>query len=353
MGDGREREAGVIPPWPRIGSYEVIAELGAGGMGEVYRPATRGCIARWRSKSSRLRSRATRFMSSFRREARAVALLTHPNIVTIHSVEEANGVHLLTMELIEGRPLDRELPASGCSLAQLLEQAIALDPGFAPAHADLAGCVVHFTEQGRKPRHEAMPIAREYASRAIALDPTSPDGHHWLARDVAEYDYDWPLALRHHERATASGRLSPSARASLAQFVLVPLGRLEEAEREAEAAVAADPLGMLPRIHLGNVVLTYTAMGRRKDAIKVFEEAQPSRARETLTRPDTPECAVTRAVSYACCHIVCEQFAQAEHLLQAVADRSPWAPLMTTLNQRFWNNIPGRRVLDALGIPHS
>ena len=70
----------------------------------------------------------------FRREARAVAALTHPNVVTIHTVEEAEGIHFLTMELIEGRSLDSELPAAGYPPPQLLEIGMALADGLAAAH---------------------------------------------------------------------------------------------------------------------------------------------------------------------------------------------------------------------------
>jgi TolB-like protein/Tfp pilus assembly protein PilF len=118
-----------------VGPYRVVSKLGEGGMGEVYR-----------ARDSRLqREIALKILPAalaadpahverFRREARAVAALTHPNIVTIHSVEEADGVHFLTMELIEGRPLDRELPASGCPVPQLIEIGMALADGLAAAH---------------------------------------------------------------------------------------------------------------------------------------------------------------------------------------------------------------------------
>jgi serine/threonine protein kinase len=46
-------------------------------------------------------------LARFRREAKSLAQFDHPNIVTIHSVEESDGVHFLTMQLVEGEPLDR------------------------------------------------------------------------------------------------------------------------------------------------------------------------------------------------------------------------------------------------------
>ena len=55
-------------------------------------------------------------LARFQREARSVAALNHPHIVTIFSVEEADDFHFLTMELVEGQSLDRVIPASGLSV---------------------------------------------------------------------------------------------------------------------------------------------------------------------------------------------------------------------------------------------
>ena len=52
-------------------------------------------------------------LERFRREAQALAALDHPGIVTVHSVEESDGVHFLTMQLVEGQPLDRLIVDGG------------------------------------------------------------------------------------------------------------------------------------------------------------------------------------------------------------------------------------------------
>jgi Tol biopolymer transport system component len=70
----------------------------------------------------------------FEREARAVAALNHPNIVTVHSVEEADGVHFITMELVEGKTLAKMLPKNGFALSELLEIAIPLADAVSSAH---------------------------------------------------------------------------------------------------------------------------------------------------------------------------------------------------------------------------
>src|SRR5690349_6632880 len=70
----------------------------------------------------------------FEREALSVAALNHPNIVTIHSVEETDGVPFLTMELVEGTPLTSVIPPAGMPLRDLLPLAISICSALAAAH---------------------------------------------------------------------------------------------------------------------------------------------------------------------------------------------------------------------------
>ena len=86
--------------------YEITDHLGAGGMGEVYRAQDSKLHREVALKLVPEKLAADpRRLARFEREARAVAALNHPNIVTIYSIEEDQGVHFLTMELVEGRTL--------------------------------------------------------------------------------------------------------------------------------------------------------------------------------------------------------------------------------------------------------
>src|SRR5215212_3578577 len=91
----------------------------------------------------------------FEREAQAIAALNHPNIVTIHSVEEADGTPFLTMEMVEGKSLTDVIPRGGLPLAALLKFAIAISDAIAAAqqrgitHRDLKPANVMVTAEGR------------------------------------------------------------------------------------------------------------------------------------------------------------------------------------------------------------
>jgi TolB-like protein/tetratricopeptide (TPR) repeat protein len=140
----------------RLGPYEIIARIGAGGMGDVYRASDTKL-----GRSVAIKVLPPAFvddpgrLARFQREARMLASLNHPNIVTIHSFEEIDGVHFLTMELVEGQSLNRLIPKGGLPVDQILDLATAISEALAAAHEkdivhrDLKPANVMVTDQGR------------------------------------------------------------------------------------------------------------------------------------------------------------------------------------------------------------
>src|SRR6201993_2272912 len=105
-----------------LAHYRINSAIGAGGMGEVYR-ATDTKLAReiaLKVLPPGMAGDPDR-LARFQREARAVAALNHPNVVTVFSVEESDNVHFITMELIEGQPLDRLIAANGLPSDRIIE----------------------------------------------------------------------------------------------------------------------------------------------------------------------------------------------------------------------------------------
>ena len=139
-----------------LSHYRINGSIGAGGMGEVYR-ATDTNLGRdvaLKVLPPDMAGDADR-LARFQREARAVAALNHPNVVTIFSVEQSDNIQFITMELIEGQPLDRLIPANGLEVDRIVDIAGALAEALAAAHEkgivhrDLKPANVMVTHEGR------------------------------------------------------------------------------------------------------------------------------------------------------------------------------------------------------------
>lgn len=115
--------------------YRIIRALGRGGMGEVYAAEDTKLN---RTVALKVLPQITtddpERLARFQREAKAIAALNHPNVVTIYSVEEADGVPFLTMEIVEGKPLGAVIPPRGLTLAALLDLAVPLADAVSAAH---------------------------------------------------------------------------------------------------------------------------------------------------------------------------------------------------------------------------
>jgi len=118
-----------------LNHYKIVARLGRGGMGEVYaaEDAKLGRRVALKLLPAALAADAER-RARLEREARAVATLTHPNIVTVYSVEQAGDVHFITMELVEGKTLTEALRGAGLPLSKLLDYAVTLADAVTAAH---------------------------------------------------------------------------------------------------------------------------------------------------------------------------------------------------------------------------
>ncbi len=119
----------------RLGPYEIVSFLGAGGMGEVYRAKDTRLLREVAIKvlPAEIASDRER-LKRFEREARAASALNHPNIVTIHDIGSSDGVSYIAMELVEGDSLRKLLAGGALAVKKLLPIAAQIADGLARAH---------------------------------------------------------------------------------------------------------------------------------------------------------------------------------------------------------------------------
>jgi serine/threonine-protein kinase len=132
----------------------------------------------------------------------------------------------------------------------LFEEAIRMDPLYAPAHDGLAYCWYSEGFLGFIAPKEAMPKAKAAVRRAIELDDTLADAHATLGVILALYDWDWAGAEREMMRSIELNGASPGSRDVYAFYYLRPMGRIAEAVAEVQNALSMDPLSILFRVHL-------------------------------------------------------------------------------------------------------
>jgi eukaryotic-like serine/threonine-protein kinase len=122
-------------PGTKLGPYEIIEPLGQGGMGEVYRARDSRLQRQVAIKTLASGAMADRqFRERFDREARAVAALSHPNILAIHDVGSHEGIPYVAVELLEGETLRSRIGTSPLPLSTVLEYAVQIGRGMAAAH---------------------------------------------------------------------------------------------------------------------------------------------------------------------------------------------------------------------------
>src|SRR6202011_969607 len=112
----------------RLGPYEILSAIGAGGMGEVYkaRDSRLDRMVAIKILSAHLADRAE-LRERFEREARAIAALNHPNICAIYDIGEQDNQYFIVMEFLDGQTLPSE---------QVLDLGIQIADGLDAAHAE-------------------------------------------------------------------------------------------------------------------------------------------------------------------------------------------------------------------------
>jgi eukaryotic-like serine/threonine-protein kinase len=170
----------LLEPGAMLGPYEILAPIGAGGMGQVYR-----------ARDTRLnRTVAIKVLpeafahdpdrlARFQREAKLLAALNHPNIATIHGLEQANGTHYLVMELVAGETLADRVHREG---ALPIEEALPVARQIAEAleaahekgiiHRDLKPANVKVTPEG-KVKVLDFGLAKAFAGDGATEDPSN------------------------------------------------------------------------------------------------------------------------------------------------------------------------------------
>ncbi|HEY6064770.1 MAG TPA: protein kinase [Thermoanaerobaculia bacterium] len=120
----------------RLGPYEVLGPLGAGGMGEVYRARDERLARNVALKvlPAEISADAAR-LERFEKEARAASSLNHPSIVTIYDIGSSGSVSYIAMELVDGRTLRDLLVSGSIALRRLLTLSAQIADGLAKAHA--------------------------------------------------------------------------------------------------------------------------------------------------------------------------------------------------------------------------
>ena len=131
--DGAECDDALIGQ--TLNHYRFIEIIGKGGMGVVYKAED---LRLNRAVAIKVVPRESAYIDEYRkrfeREAKAIAALNHPNIVTVYSIEEAEGLNFITMELVEGKTLADLIPSRGFPLKKLLALAAPMADALNAAH---------------------------------------------------------------------------------------------------------------------------------------------------------------------------------------------------------------------------
>src|SRR6202162_4265019 len=125
----------ALSPGTHLGPYEILAPIGAGGMGEVYKARDKKLD---RDVAVKVLPQAVAAdpdtLARFEREAKAVAALSHPNILAIHDFGNQDGIAYDVTELLEGETLRGKLDSGPISQKQAVDYALQILKGLSAAH---------------------------------------------------------------------------------------------------------------------------------------------------------------------------------------------------------------------------
>jgi eukaryotic-like serine/threonine-protein kinase len=286
-----------LAPGTRLGPYELVAPLGAGGMGEVYRAKdTRlgrevavKVLPRHLSSNPEIRAR-------FEREAKTVSSLNHPHICTLHDVGREGEIDYLVMELIEGETLAARLTKGALPLAEVLkfgaQIADALDRAHRAGvmHRDLKPGNVMLTKSGAKlmdfglARATGLAAASELTSSPTMAGPLTAEGtilgtFQYMAPEQMEgQEADaradlWALGCVLYEMATGRRAFDGKSQASLIAAVMhtqpSPVSQVSSMSPPAldslvAACLAKDPADRIQSAHDVKLQLSWIAEGGSK-----------------------------------------------------------------------------------------
>src|ERR1700693_6302752 len=125
----------VLNSGAKLGPYEIVAPLGAGGMGEGYRPRETRLARNVASKVLPVHlADRPELRERFQREARTIASLNHPHICPLHDIGQQDGTDFLVMEYLEGETLAQRLVKGALPIQQVLQYAIEIADALDKAH---------------------------------------------------------------------------------------------------------------------------------------------------------------------------------------------------------------------------
>ncbi|MGZ4779812.1 MAG: serine/threonine-protein kinase, partial [Thermoanaerobaculia bacterium] len=126
----------MLPAGKRLGPYEILAPIGAGGMGDVYRARDTRL-----GRELAIKVLPPEFVASperrrrFENEARAASALNHPNVLHVYDIGQEDSTYYIAMELVEGRTLREAMAAGAMTTKKLLDVAVPVADALAKTHA--------------------------------------------------------------------------------------------------------------------------------------------------------------------------------------------------------------------------